>query len=356
MSTSYLNTTGSAIPAGSSCPPSQPLQNPTGAGTMGKQLLGKLGIATCSTQAQSASAAIKASFMGLASMSGAISEASSSSYGCDDINAVLNAYSTNLNDFNCIVQQDSNTASTAIISNQSVNFTTGPYAAYSQVIPAPGCTNPQLTQATSIKLYQVTNLSEGGKTQVVNSTNTAVNNFRKQAVAITNGYGATPQGQKDLQALQDSVSQNNNTTNITKSLNNISLSVTSGNTLNFVVNAPHSTVEYPCSIDQQTLIDIQTSSVLSEYWNSTMGDSLRNYLKNSQSYSLKEDNKGQPSAMDIFKGGSLSKILMAVVGAIIVIAVIWILAKSGVLSGKKKGAGEGEGKSALESDAELAAL
>lgn len=321
-------------------------------GQMGAELLAKMGISTCTTSSQAASAAGKISaglFSGGAGASFAAAEQSSESSGCDDLNALINNYQQNIVQAKCYLTNNKDAITQNISNNNSVTMNAG-----GSVMPNPYCQGQSsITQVIGGKVALINSMSTQSVSQIADSVKNSVNNWANTLQQKKTSYGSTPNGIKDLQAVQQSLNSSDILSQINNNYKSLNVSVQNSNSI--VLNAGGN-IYPPCNITQDSILDMQISSMLAATYANAVGSAVSNYVKNASKYKSDSTATGyKPVKAPSLPFSSFKDVIIMGVIAIAVIIGLVIIFK--IFSGgqKQKGGmpgeeGMGKGEGGLEEE------
>ena len=292
-----------------------PTGSPQNAGQMGAQLLNKMGITTCKTSSSESAGKFEAKAL-LASVSGAISKSSSSTSGCSDVSLLLNSFTNTVNEATCNSTSASNSTALTVTAVQNINFSSS--GAGSIVEPSPTCPNASVSQSVNMNISFVSKFTADLQSSITNSISNHMSTFTNTLSKTNTAFGATPQGKTSVQALNDANQTDSIQQNLSSAISKMKVSVDANQNMTFEATNGGS-LYYPCVINQNDVIILQITSVVSDTIANTFGNAIQGYFTAHQKYVDDTTSSGAPSALTTSFGSSMG---MYIVGGILVVGLI----------------------------------
>lgn len=297
-------------------------------GTMGQMLLGKLSAATqdCNTSAFSAQMAGKMS-MGPGGLFGGgsfgASTALTKNSGCQALQTVLGNYLNSIYQSRCLINNTSTvvTVTVTVDQNASMNASGAGTIIYP---PNPStCPRPSINQTVNLKLKDISTMSASTANDMASIVHQGLSNTCGQLMKQSTGFQATPQGLNQIQGIQSKVQQSMADSSITNAIQSASKKISI--TQNGSINASNGAVIYaPCSIDQDSILDLQLAEVISEAYATTVKSELSAFLTSAQTQSATIKSAGSPNPFSMFSNnwGIIIGAVVALILGVVVVKVI----------------------------------
>jgi hypothetical protein len=312
---------------------------------MGQMLLGKLSAATqdCDTDSFSAEIAGKMS-MGLGGMLGGAKYDASitqdSNSGCQALQTVLGNYLNSIYQSRCLINNTSAlvTVNITVDQNASISASGAGTIVYP---PNPStCSRPSITQKVTLQLKDITKMSDSTASNMANIVSQGLQNTTGQLLTQSTGFQATPQGMNQIQAIQSKVKQSLADSSIANAIQNASRAIIVSQ--NGSITASNGAIVYaPCTIDQNSILDLQLAEIISEAYAATVSSELSAFLTSAQTQSADIKNAGAPNAFSMLSNnwGIIIGAVVALILGVVVVKVIKsktaqdALSKNGKLGG-----------------------
>lgn len=295
-------------------------------GTMGQMLLGKLSAATqdCDTSAFSAQMAGKFSGpIGLASGSIGASTAFTKNSGCQVLEAILGNYLNSIYQSRCLINNTSTIATVTVIIDQNASITAS--GAGTIVYPAnpSTCPRPSITQNVKLQLKDISTMSASTANDMASIVRQGLQNTTGQLATQSTGFQATPQGLSMIQSIQSKVQQSMSDSSITNAIQKASKTISVGQ--NGSIIASNGAIIYaPCTIDQNSILDLQLAEIISEAYATTVKSELSAFLTSAQTQSAEVKSAGSPNPFSMFSNnwGIIIGAVVALILGVVVVKVI----------------------------------
>ena len=311
----------------------KPDADPGNAGKMANLLMSKLQAATqgCSTTQVAAAMSYKAS-AGLGGMLGGMSGSASLNVakvdGCQALQSVVANYLTSIYTARCIINNNTNTAGVSVSNTTNINsVASGAGSVLSFPPECPSGPNITVTAVTTLKNFS--SLSIETKTAIANSVKSGMTNTLAQLQNITSAAGGTPQGSANLSTVQQKFQNEDMLTQLNNSGSNVQNQITQLASFNFAAYNGGRVETFPCTINANSILDLQLAEIISEAYASSMKGEIAAVMSGAISSRSTIKNLAPPSALD---GGAWSAIA-GIVGAIVLAIIVVMVVKSGALKG-----------------------
>ena len=311
----------------------KPDADPGNAGKMANLLMSKLQAATqgCSTTQVAAAMSYKAS-AGLGGMLGGMSGSASLNVakvdGCQALQSVVANYLTSIYTARCIINNNTNTAGVSVSNTTNINsVASGAGSVLSFPPECPSGPNITVTAVTTLKNFS--SLSIETKTAIADTVQSGMNTTLAQLQNITSAAGGTPQGSANLSTLQQKFKNENMLTQLNNAGSSVQNQITQLTNLNFAAYNGGKNSTFPCTINTNSILDLQLAEIISEAYSTSMKGEIAAVMASAISSSSTIKNLAPPSALDSGPWSAIAGIVGAIVLAIIVVMVV----KSGALKG-----------------------
>jgi hypothetical protein len=347
-------------------------QNPSisDLGEMAKQMFGNSAAMTqgCDMTSYYAALAGKGSVgpMGLggsASFAGQMNGLKKS--GCQTIAASLGNFLNACYQAKCIINNDKTSQTTTVTGLNSVNIVvSGGSTAYNT--NCPGGTTINQTSNVSAKI--ITSISTTASNAIQSVVNQAQQTTAQQLAKIADGYQGTGSGAQIIQGLQQKVTNQDQATGLNNAIKTLNTTISSGNTVDYKVLANSSAINvFPCTITQDTLMNVQIASLISAAYSQDFKNSITAFSESTMGQTASVIAEGAPNVVGDFVKNNMMYIIGIVVVVILGFFVMkFMKSKQGqalmskgmakLSKGSGGGTGSGGGVGGLESLAKIAAF
>ena len=295
-------------------------------GSMGQMLLGKLSAATQDCDTSSFSAQMAGKFdgpMGLASGSIGASTALAKTSGCQALQTVLGNYLNSIYQSRCLINNTSSISTTTVTVDQNASITAS--GAGTHVFPPDSrtCPRPSITQKVNLQLKDLSTMDATTSANMASIVHQGLSNTCNQLANQTTGFQATPQGLSMIQGIQSKVNQSMSDSSITNNIQSVSKTISVSQ--NGSINASNGAIVYaPCSIDQESILDLQLAEIISEAYATTVSSELSAFLTSAQTQSATIKSIGSPNPFSMFSNnwGIIIGAVVALILGVVVVKVI----------------------------------
>ena len=313
------------------CPSNyQPVPDPSNnnIGTMGEMLLGKLSAASqdCDTSSFSAQMAGKMS-MGPMGLFGGGEIGASTAFvktsGCQALQTVLGNYLNSIYQSRCLINNTSSVSSTTVTVEQNASITAS--GAGTKVLPPDPstCPRPSIKQKVNLQLKDLSTMNTDTSNTMASIVHQGLSNTCEQLASQSTGFQATPQGLSAIQGIQSKVNQSLSDSTITDNIQSVSKTISVSQ--NGSITASNGAIVYaPCSIDQDSILDLQLAEIISEAYATTVSSELSAFLTSAQKASVDIKSAGSPNPFGMFSNnwGIIVGVVIALILGVVVVKVI----------------------------------
>lgn len=170
-----------------------------------------------------------------------------------------------------------------------------------------------ISQENSMTINAIASLSAQDATTVATKIANTATQVAKDAQNSTNGFGATPQGQKSLSAAATKMSNTSMQNSMTNAAADVITKMKQGNTITFTI-ADGATVDIG-NMTQSNIISLVAQNMLSSAFTAAGTSDIVTKLSQTSDNSQTAVNAGQPDAT---KSSSSSMIILMILGVVVV--------------------------------------
>jgi hypothetical protein len=235
--------------------------------------------------------------------------------GCQTFAANLGNFLNACYQAKCIINNDSTSQTQSITSSQNVNvIISGGSTVYNTNCP----NGVNIKQAAKLNGRVIVHISTNAASAIKNVVEQAQQNTARQLAKIADGYQSTGSGLAAIQALQQKVVNQDQATALNNAIKNLNNEMALSQNITYEVLAGSTAINvFPCTINQDTIMNVQIASMISAAYSEDFKDSLKLFAKSSQGQTLSVVSAGAPNVVGDFVKNNLSYIIGVIVVVIL---------------------------------------